>query len=212
VDSRNRAAMPCIEQLEKVKSLAAANLAQDDAIGPVTNCCFQKIANGHGRQTVLLAPSFESEDIFFLNLYLCRVLDPHHTFMLRDETRCQLRLAYVRKRSKLSSSQSESAQPASASFLCAIFGNHHFSRRKGVRASQAYAYLRYGRIKKKVAPLKGFPTIEEVERADKEQLARWYRFLPSGETAADQKVMRRISERFEELGGMTAELNKKIGM
>jgi hypothetical protein len=35
---------------------------------------------------------------------------------------------------------------------------------------------------------KGFPTIEEVERADKNQLARRYRFLPSGETAADQKI------------------------
>jgi hypothetical protein len=60
--------------------------------------------------------------------------------------------------------------------------------------------------------MKGFPTIEEVERADKEQLARWYRFLPSGETAAEQKIMRRIAERFEKLDGMTAELSKKIGM
>ena len=54
--------------------------------------------------------------------------------------------------------------------------------------------------------------LEEVEKADKEQLARWYRFLPSGETAADQKIMRRIAERFEKLGGMTAEISKKIGM
>jgi hypothetical protein len=60
--------------------------------------------------------------------------------------------------------------------------------------------------------MKGFPTIEEVEKADKEQLARWYRFLPSGETAADQKIMRRIAERFEELGDMPAVLSKKIGM
>jgi hypothetical protein len=67
-------------------------------------------------------------------------------------------------------------------------------------------------MEKRVAPLKGFPAIEKVERADKEQLARWYRFLPSGETAADQKIMRRIAERFEKLGGMTAELSKKIGM
>jgi hypothetical protein len=57
-----------------------------------------------------------------------------------------------------------------------------------------------------------FPTLEEVERADKEQLARWYRFLPSGEMAADQKIMKRIAERFEKLGGMTAELSQKIGM
>jgi len=67
-------------------------------------------------------------------------------------------------------------------------------------------------MERKVAPMKGFPIIEEVERADKEQLARWYRFLPSGETAADQKIMRRIAERFERLGGMNAELSKKIGM
>ena len=60
--------------------------------------------------------------------------------------------------------------------------------------------------------MKGFPTSEEVERADREQLARWYRFLPSGETKADQKIMKRIAERFEKLGGMTPELNKKIGM
>jgi hypothetical protein len=60
--------------------------------------------------------------------------------------------------------------------------------------------------------VKGFTTIEGVEEADKEQLARWYHFLPSGETAADQKIMRRIAERFEKLGGMTAELSKKIGV
>lgn len=60
--------------------------------------------------------------------------------------------------------------------------------------------------------MKGFPTLEEVEKADKEQLAYWYRFLPSGETVADQKIMKRIAQRFEELGGMTAELSKKIGM
>ncbi len=52
----------------------------------------------------------------------------------------------------------------------------------------------------KGAPVKGFPIIQEVEKADKEQLARWYR------------IMRRIAERFEKLGGMTAELSKKIGM
>ena len=60
--------------------------------------------------------------------------------------------------------------------------------------------------------MKGFPTIQEVEKADKEQLARWYRFLPSRETAADEKIMKRIAERFDKLGGMTPELSKKIGM
>jgi len=60
--------------------------------------------------------------------------------------------------------------------------------------------------------MKGFPTIDEVEKADKEQLAHWYRFLPSGETAAEQKIMKRIAERFEKVGGMTRELSKRIGM
>ena len=60
--------------------------------------------------------------------------------------------------------------------------------------------------------MKGLPTLQEVEKADKEQLARWYRFLPSGETAADHKIMKRSAERFDKLGGMTPELSKKIGM
>ena len=60
--------------------------------------------------------------------------------------------------------------------------------------------------------MSGFPNINEVEKADKDQLARWYRFLPSGESEADQKIMKRIAERFEKLGGMTPDLSKKIGM
>jgi hypothetical protein len=60
--------------------------------------------------------------------------------------------------------------------------------------------------------MKGFPTNEGVEKADKELLARWHRFLPSGETAGDQKIMKRIVERFEKVGSMTAELSTKIGM
>jgi len=56
-----------------------------------------------------------------------------------------------------------------------------------------------------------FPTIEQVEKADREQLARWYRFLPAGDTKDQQKVMDKISERFKKLGGMTPMLEKKIG-
>jgi hypothetical protein len=77
---------------------------------------------------------------------------------------------------------------------------------------QAFAYLWSGKVANKGAPLKAFPTVQDVEKADKEQLGRWYRFLPSGETTADQKIIKRIAERFEKLGGMTPELSKKIGM
>ena len=49
-----------------------------------------------------------------------------------------------------------------------------------------------------------FPTMEQVEKANHEQLARRYRFLPSGDTKEQQKIMDRIAERFKRLGGMTA--------
>lgn len=56
-----------------------------------------------------------------------------------------------------------------------------------------------------------FPTVEQVERANHDQLARWYRFLPSGDTKEQQRIMDRIAERFKRLGGMTRALEKKIG-
>ena len=57
-----------------------------------------------------------------------------------------------------------------------------------------------------------FPTMEQVEKATHEQLARWYRFLPSGDTKEQQKIQDRIAERFKELGGMNPALSKKIGV
>lgn len=56
-----------------------------------------------------------------------------------------------------------------------------------------------------------FPAMEQVEEADHEQLARWYRFLPSGDTKEQLKIMDRITERFKKLGGMTPAIEKKIG-
>jgi len=56
-----------------------------------------------------------------------------------------------------------------------------------------------------------FPILQEVEKADREQLARWYSHLPAGETAEQKKVMDRINERIKKLGGMTPALEKKVG-
>jgi len=56
-----------------------------------------------------------------------------------------------------------------------------------------------------------FPTMAQVEAASHEQLAWWYRFLPTGETKEHQKIMDRLVERFKEKGGMTPALSKKIG-
>ena len=98
-------------------------------------------------------------------------------------------------------------------FLLRSFGIRHFSREANAAEHRRGLHI-YGVVEWQttVLQLKGFPTIEEVENADKEQLARWYRFLPSGETASDQEIMKRIAERFDKLGGMTAELSKSIGM
>jgi hypothetical protein len=56
-----------------------------------------------------------------------------------------------------------------------------------------------------------FPTMAQVEKADREQLARWYRFLSSGQSIEQQQIIKRIAERFEAMGGMDTALSKKIG-
>lgn len=81
-----------------------------------------------------------------------------------------------------------------------------------------------------------YPSLEQVEAADHEQLTRWSRFLPSpGASAipddpgeggtlpdgwqerveqvrlAEAPVLDRILRRLQDLGGMTPELSKRIG-
>lgn len=70
-----------------------------------------------------------------------------------------------------------------------------------------------------------YPTVEQVEKATRIQLARWYRFLPSPGTSsiersakeferemtAESEVQGSILARFEVLGGMTPGISKAIG-
>ena len=69
-----------------------------------------------------------------------------------------------------------------------------------------------------------YPTLEEVDAADHEQICRWYRFLPSPGAGAvgeisfqealtrEAAIMNRIAERLlKEFGGFTSEISKKIG-
>jgi hypothetical protein len=55
-----------------------------------------------------------------------------------------------------------------------------------------------------------FPTVAEVEKADAEQLARWYRFLLPAD-AEQEKVLQKISATLKGKGGMTPALSRKIG-
>jgi hypothetical protein len=50
-----------------------------------------------------------------------------------------------------------------------------------------------------------FPTMEQIEKADRERLAKWYRFLLFGDTPEQRKIQRRLAERFQKMGGMTPE-------
>jgi hypothetical protein len=56
-----------------------------------------------------------------------------------------------------------------------------------------------------------FPTMEQIEKADRERLAKWYRFLLFGDTSEQRKILHRLADRFQKMGGMTPELSKKIG-
>jgi hypothetical protein len=61
-----------------------------------------------------------------------------------------------------------------------------------------------------------FPTLAEVDKASREQLARWDWFLVSTSTdpaqaTAERTILSRIAQRFESLGGMPPELSKKVG-
>lgn len=70
-----------------------------------------------------------------------------------------------------------------------------------------------------------YPTMDEVEKADREKLARWYRFLPGPGSGTENMsmedfhrilgeqslVLNRICERFRDMGMFTPELSKLIG-
>ena len=55
------------------------------------------------------------------------------------------------------------------------------------------------------------PTIEEVEKASRLKICTWFRFVRSPITDAEVDIVNRIVERFDELGGMTPAISKRIG-
>lgn len=68
-----------------------------------------------------------------------------------------------------------------------------------------------------------YPTIEQVNTADRRQICSWVRFLPSPGAGAVGKsnfdevlnreapIMDRICERLKELGGFTPAISKELG-
>lgn len=56
-----------------------------------------------------------------------------------------------------------------------------------------------------------FPTMEEVKKADREQLCRWFRFLPSPLMEGEANIMDEIALRHRKKGGFTPEISEEIG-
>jgi len=56
-----------------------------------------------------------------------------------------------------------------------------------------------------------FPSLQDVEKADREQLCRWWRFLPLVGNNSELMVMNAIGARLKVLGSFTPEISKKIG-
>ena len=72
----------------------------------------------------------------------------------------------------------------------------------------------------------GYPTLLEVEKANRIQLARWYRFLDSPGTSAinlkdrglferrllkEKEILDRVIARFTEMGGFNPDISAYIG-
>ncbi len=56
-----------------------------------------------------------------------------------------------------------------------------------------------------------FPTMAHAEKADRVQLARWWRFLRTAETEEEQAIQEVYQKRFEDMGLFTPEISKLIG-
>lgn len=56
-----------------------------------------------------------------------------------------------------------------------------------------------------------YPKMKEVEKADRVQICRWFRFLPSPTTEEEARINDRVFERYVTLDGMTPQISKQIG-
>ena len=59
--------------------------------------------------------------------------------------------------------------------------------------------------------LEKYPTLEQVEAANREQLCRWHRFLRSPMTSDEVELNHRIFARWQEVGGFTPEISRRLG-
>lgn len=56
-----------------------------------------------------------------------------------------------------------------------------------------------------------FPSMEQVEIANRDQIARWHCFLDAPRSASEKDIADRIADRLLNMGGLTPGLREKIG-
>ena len=59
--------------------------------------------------------------------------------------------------------------------------------------------------------LDDYPSMDNVNDADRITICRWWRFLRSPKSENEQMIMDRIAERFKAFGGFTPEISKQLG-
>ena len=74
-----------VEQLQEIKGFPAANLSQDDSVGPVPKRRFQQVADGDGGKIVLRRSGFEAHEVVLRKMDFRRVLDEQNPFVRRYE-------------------------------------------------------------------------------------------------------------------------------
>src|SRR5208283_427975 len=74
-----------IEKLQKIERLAAANLPQQNTIWPVTERCFQQVADGDARHAVLGMPCFEANQVRVSQPDLRGIFDQEDALVFRNE-------------------------------------------------------------------------------------------------------------------------------
>src|ERR1700733_3248847 len=79
--------MTSVQGLQEIECLAAPDLTQDNAIGPVPKCGAQKITDSDGGQADLLPSRLESHQIRPCHLDLGGVLKEYHAVLIGNECR-----------------------------------------------------------------------------------------------------------------------------
>lgn len=77
--------MPRVQELQKFESLPEPDFAKQHTVRPVAERGLEKVADGDGWRTVLLAPGFKPDKVFMPQLNLSRIFNKQNAFIRRNE-------------------------------------------------------------------------------------------------------------------------------